>query len=279
MAKQAVIGLGTASAVLITLGLVFFFVQGNQPEYRVRYDKQCPGSSCDVMINVDEKMKGRIELRYELTKFYQNNRRYAISRVDTQLAGEYVNFDGMSIADPYRSHDDSSDPSDWILPCGLVALTAFNDSFTWNSDPVLFKETGIAFKAELDDLFRPLNEEYGSVGDQWLANSSVFSGAQDEHFITWMRTSFLPTVTKTYAICDGCTIEAGQYGVQIDDRYPTEGFGGEKWLILTVVTPLGTRSIYLGLLYLVSGGIIAVYTLVLLIASLVRPRAMGEPFP
>lgn len=273
--KEGMILMAVAAAVCIGLGLVFYFTLNGQSRYVKRYDNICElDTDCTVTFDVKERMSGRIELKYELTKFYQNHRRYIYSRVDEQLNGEYVDYSGMSSCSVYRSTG-SEDPQEWILPCGLFALSALNDSFTWNGNHH-FTETGIAFESELDGLFKDLNSEY-KTGHKWLENNTAFPGGlRNEHFIVWMRASFMPTLSKLYAICDHCTIEPGRYTVNINNVYPTSHFQGEKRIVLEEVSLLGSKNIYLGAIYMICGAICGIYALVILIISILKPREVGE---
>ena len=279
----AILMLIISCLILLALGLLFFFLQNGYNEVRVRYDDKCTeyNQLCEVEFDVEEDMSGYLEMRYELTKFHQNHRRFGFSRIDEQLAGDYVDFDGMSNCKPYRSHNDSSDPSQWILPCGLFALSVFNDTYTvtHNDGSAIpaFTEEGIAYPSERDYLYKPLNERY-TDGDKWLdALSDIFPGGMtNEHFMVWMRQSALPHLVKTYSICEDCEIPSGRYTLRVFNRYPTTSFNGEKYFVIAKVTTLGTHNIYLGVVYMVCGGICGIYALVLLISEMLCPRKMGE---
>ncbi|OHS94428.1 cell cycle control protein [Tritrichomonas foetus] len=276
----AIVMLFCCCAVLLAMGLVFFFLQNGYNEVRVRYDELCSGKkSCTLEVEVEKDLKGNLELRYELTKFYQNHRRFGFSRIDSQLAGDFVDFAGMSNAKPYRSIDDKPEMKNWILPAGLFALSVFNDTFPKKIGNAEFLESGIAYPSEIDYLYRPLNEKY-TEGYKWLEEnetSEIFvNGTADEHFMVWMRQSALPTVVKTYSHCDGCEIKAGKYSVTIQNRYPTTGFKGGKYFVISKVTTLGTQNTALGIIYIVCGAVCGIYAVVLLIAEAVAPRKMGE---
>ncbi|KAK8882141.1 hypothetical protein M9Y10_044781 [Tritrichomonas musculus] len=278
----AILVLLIVGAVLLALGLIFYFLQNDYNEIRYRYDDKCTeiNRQCTFEINVENQIKGDLEIRYELTKFYQNQRRYGFSRDDSQLKGEYQNYKEMSNCKPYRSEDDSSNPETWTLPCGIFALSVFNDSFRLSGNNVPpFTEEGIAYQSEIDDLFKPLSDKY-QTGNKWLqdlSDQNIFPGAgTNEHFIVWMRQAALPTIVKTYAKCDGCTLEQGKYTVTVQNRYPTTSFKGGKYFVIAKVTTLGTHNIYLGIIYIVCGSICCLYSIILLITELTIPRKMGE---
>ena len=82
-------------------------------------------------------MKAPVYIYYELSNFYQNHRRYVKSRDDDQLAaGNGVN----PSASAYSTNCDPRSTSSYtglggkvtekqLYPCGLVALSVFNDTF------------------------------------------------------------------------------------------------------------------------------------------------------
>lgn len=272
--KGAILLFAIGGCVLLLLGLVFFFVARGQFEARIRYDDVCElNSRCEFEVALPGRVSGRVELRYELDGFYQNHRRFGLSRIDSQLMGQFVDFAGMANAAPYRSVGDSENMSDWILPCGLFAVSVFNDSFSVSGGD--FSETGLTFSAERERLFQPLSREYTS-GRKWLDESDIFTGMQDEHFIVWMRTSFLPRVVKSYSVCEDCSLEGGPLKISVDSRYPTSEFGGSKSVVVSSVNGLGSKNQFLGIAYMSSGAVCAAYSLFLLIVFLVYPRELGQ---
>lgn len=55
------------------------------------------------------------------------NRRYVKSRNDPQLRGSIVDsYSSLEDCDPRKSKDNSEDPKDLYLPCGLIAWSMFN---------------------------------------------------------------------------------------------------------------------------------------------------------
>jgi hypothetical protein len=214
-----------------------------------------------------------IELGYQLTHFYQNHRRFSLSRIDDQLRGDYVDFDGMSNCRPHRSKDDSSDPADWYLPCGIFALSVFSDKFVW-ADSDIFRDDTIAYDSEIQWLFRNLSSEY-ETGIRWL--DELFpNGTRNPHFISWMRTSFLGTVSKVYARSENTAVREGQYEVLIENRYREDRFGGEKFLTLAEVSPFGKKNPFLGIAYMAVGGLCIASALMVILSELIIPRRLGE---
>lgn len=113
-----------------------------------------------------------------------------------------------------------------VYPCGLIANSVFNDTF---SQPVLvdggqtynFTDKGITWKNEYKK-YEPAG--YGSVADvvpppNWALRYpdgyTAFPDLRaDEHFQVWMRTAGLPTFRKLFFRNDDETMAAGRYRIQ-----------------------------------------------------------------
>ena len=260
----------------VIFGVLFILLNAKSHEYEVRYDDSCPVSEnpCPVQIDIKEDMKGTVKLQYKLTSFHQNHRRLIFSRLYYQLIGDFVDFDGMVNAKPYRSINDSPEMKNWILPSGAFAWFAFNDTISWTSTKQTFDENKTVYPEEQDFLFQPLNEKY-TEGFKWIDNHSVFTGMTDPHFIVWMRTSAELPVVKDWGICENCEIPKGRYQIEIQSNYPTDLFDGEKYVVVTEMTALGDRSASLGIAYCAFAGVCFVCALVMVIAELAAPRKMG----
>ncbi|KAH0791412.1 cell cycle control protein [Histomonas meleagridis] len=264
--------------ITLALGIFFYINHNDNRPVEVRYDNLCPYTTqnCTVPINIPKRLSGHIQIKYKLTNFYQNHRRFDMSKSEEQLAGSYVSFSSLSNCAPYRSIGDVDNQSLYYLPCGLFPLTVFNDTFTWLSDPSMFSESGIAFSSEKEDLYKNISSEY-TAGIRWLDESPLFpGGSTDEHFIVWMRTGALPTIVKPYSHCNDCTIEPGNYSIEIDSNYPTEHFGGYKYIMVVEEKTLRSDENLLGYAYMVCGAVTLAYAIVLGIAELVAPRPLGE---
>ena len=267
--------------ICLILGIVFYLVLNEAPYYETRYDNldECKiGQTCDVIIDVKKKMTGKIYLQYKLTKFYQNHRLYKSSVSESQLAGDYVDYKGMKNCKPYRSEDDDSSPEKWYLPCGVFPMSVFNDKLTWTNESMKFSEDGLTYKVERESLFKPLSSKY-KAGLKWLEanNDTIFPGNQtNPHFIIWMRTQTLPTFSKIYAVCKDCTIPVGKYTVKVQNNFETSSFSGTKSIVLTKTTPAGPHQIFLGIAYIVIGGVCVLFAIFLLITVLVFPSRATE---
>jgi hypothetical protein len=260
---------GIATA-LITLGFGIYFLsrRNSIPDLEFRYDLTCPLSNftCRFPISIPRNLEGTIHFQYKLTPYPQNHRRLILSRVPDQLRGDFVDFDDVKTAKPFRSIDDSPDPENWILPSGAFAYYAFNDTFTLPFD---FDEASIAFPEETSYTFQPLNALYEN-STKWIENSPAFPGNEtDPHFIVWMRTSATQTIVKDYAICQNCVIKQGDYFIEINANYPADFFRGEKSIVFAE-DPVNSQ--YLCIVSLTVAAVSFLYGVVWLCADLVAPR-------
>lgn len=88
-----------------------------------------------LSFTIKDTMKAPVFLYYKLENFYQNHRRYATSRSDTQIGGRSTYYETVSgdcwpivsYAEKQDS-DDAKNPTNVYNPCGLVAWSMFNGS-------------------------------------------------------------------------------------------------------------------------------------------------------
>jgi hypothetical protein len=267
------------SAILLISGILCTLAYNSSHEYEQRYDHICPVGNeeeCIVSFSIPEELSGRISFSYKLTQFHQNHRRFVYSRSASQLQGVYVPYSDLSACKPYRSVDDSPEPENWILPSGAFAHFIFNDTIYWDNETQLaWDEWAITFKTEWGWTYMPLSEEY-TTGIKWMRNNTVFPLSfeypeQDPHYIRWMRTDASQTVVKEIAICEDCTIPAGEYEIRVISRYPTSIYGGEKWIVITETMSIGDRSRYLGVVQLVTSGVMFLFTVFLIVVRFAFP--------
>jgi len=250
---------------------------------------------CKIQFYVPEKLPAPVLLYYQLTNFYQNHRRYVKSFDAGQLNGEYRDnktIDG-SDCEPLQLGEDGKA----YYPCGLIANSIFNDTIfsplalNWPGETGNYtyemKNTSIAWGAD-KELYKKLDLKdypYGSVVPPmyWRERYPVYNETfpypdlhTDEAFQVWMRTAGLPTFSKLARRNDNLTMEAGRYQVDVYDYFPVRIFDGTKSILLSTRTIMGGKNPFLGIAYVVVGGLCIVLGALFTATHLIKPRKLGD---
>ncbi|KAG1882915.1 ligand-effect modulator 3 family [Suillus subluteus] len=257
------------------------------PQFAYYYNDTAPEAqkhSCYIQFDVVSDLAAPVFQYYKLTNFYQNNRRYVQSLDTSQLQGDYVSAGTLS------------GNGKAIYPCGLIANSVFNDTFSnltfmsgdssGNSD-YNFTSSGIAWPGEakkysatsgytnnLDEVVPPPN--WALRFPSYPNASSIPNLQADEHFQNWMRTSGLPTFSKLYGRNDTGTLLAGQYQVLVYMNYPVQGYKGTKSLIISTVSWIGGKNPFLGWAYVAASAVFVFLALVGTIRHVLKPRRLGD---
>lgn len=255
---------------------------------------QITDCKCELEFTIDEKLEGTVYLYYKLTNFFQNHRVYVKSRDNSQLSGktDLTASDLDQNCEPYRSIEKGGVQVP-IAPCGTIANSMFNDTFDISNENtfVPISRTGIAWTTDHNIKFK--NPSYSQCDGKDLScnfgNNSAVTGVQqtakpiywgqpvyelppsgdenqsgykNEPLEVWMRTAAFPTFRKLYGkLEDG--LAAGDYKIDIKYNYPTKGFSGEKFFVITQMTWAGGKNPFLGIAYIVVGSLSLVAAVVL----------------
>lgn len=255
-----------------------------------------PYPLCTVEFSIPEDMGPPVLFYYHLTSFYQNHRRYVKSFLDKQLKGDAI--DGATVngsdCDPL-THDLSTtiNPRP-IYPCGLIANSLFNDTFTnpvllntqsgdnktytmtnkgiaWSSDTALYGKT----KYNYSQIVPPPNWKERYPND-YNENNPPPDLASDQAFMVWMRTAGLPDFSKLYQRNDVDVMSTGRYQVDILNNFPSDIYQGTKSIIISTRTVMGGRNPFLGIAYIVVGGICLLLGALFTATHLFKPRKLGD---
>lgn len=188
-------------------------------------------TQCTLEFHIGHDLKPPVLFYYKLTNFYQNHRRYAKSFSTDQLSGSALSaktLDGGDCA-PLTSVDGKP-----YYPCGLVANSMFNDTFSnlellntvagsSNGTYAMNNKTGIAWSSD-KDLYGTTKYKWSDVAvpPNWKQRyPNDYSDdyhpdiENDEALQVWMRLAGLPTFSKLAQRNDDETMVAGNYRLNI----------------------------------------------------------------
>ncbi|KAI0134216.1 lem3 cdc50 family protein [Xylariales sp. AK1849] len=250
---------------------------------------------CILEFQLPEDLQPPVLFYYHLTNFYQNHRRYVKSFYDKQLKGDAVTTQNVKDSDctPLTVDEDGKP----YYPCGLIANSLFNDTFdspillttgnsspeeaynmttdnvAWSSDTVLYGN--LSSDTPLTDVRPPPNWQKQYPNGQYTAEVPP-PDLQDPHFMVWMRTAGLPSFSKLYMRNDTTAMRTGTYSIDIISEFPTSEYQGTKSIIITTKTVIGGKNPFLGIAYIVVGGICIVLGGVFTVTHLIKPRKLGD---
>ncbi|XP_038622263.1 cell cycle control protein 50C-like isoform X1 [Tachyglossus aculeatus] len=235
------------------------------------FEKEC---DCSIPFSISKKMKGNVFLYYKLHNFYQNHRRYVISRSDAQLLGENVKKVESTCA-PFTAYANGTP----ISPCGAIANSMFNDTILLFYHPndstritVPLLKSGITWWTDKHVKFqnpksRNLSAAFAGTARPPYWNKPIYeldekdwknNGFTNDDFIVWMRVAAFPTFKNLYRrlsriqqFAEG--LPAGNYSFTISYNFPVTRFKGEKGVLLSTVTWSGGSNIFLGVAYITTG--------------------------
>ncbi|KAL8800114.1 MAG: hypothetical protein Q9200_007347 [Gallowayella weberi] len=262
--------------------------------YKYRnYTPKDPTPMCSIQFTIPHELDPPVFLYYRLTNFYQNHRRYVKSLDTNQLKGDAVPSSTIasSNCDPLRN--DGSTPKKPYYPCGLIANSLFNDSFiqpvllntrgnnrmnqtynmtnkgiAWESDKALYGPT----KYKPTDIAVPPNWKKQYPDEGYSDENPPPNLEEYEEFQVWMRTAGLPAFSKLAMRNDKEKMACGTYQLDIIDNFNVTIYGGTKSILISTKTVMGGKNPFLGIAYIVVGGICILLGALFTITHLIKPR-------
>jgi hypothetical protein len=248
---------------------------------------------CTLQFSIPNDIGPPVYLYYRLSNFYQNHRRYVKSLDTDQLKGEALSnssIDGSSCNPLELDHNGKA-----YYPCGLIANSIFNDtlnspvavnqaggqsseqyrmtnkSVAWGSDAALYKKT----KYTNQQVSPPPNWRK-RYPNGYTDETPIPDLAEYEEFQVWMRTAGLPTFSKLALRNDNETMKQGIYQMEIYDFFPVKIYDGKKAILISTRTVVGGKNSFLGIAYVVLGGLCIVLGVLFTVAHLIKPRKLGD---
>ncbi|CAG7935030.1 unnamed protein product, partial [Penicillium olsonii] len=265
------------------------------PTWQRSIDNSTDATTCTLRFYIPDDLPAPVFMYYRLTNFYQNHRRYVQSLDLNQLKGDAVSYGTLKggTCDPLAVNETSSKP---IYPCGLIANSMFNDSIgnpqyhspegsaNGNPDPYNMTKTGIAWQSdkELIKTTKYTPEEvspppnWGWALDNGSYTKTMRELQDNEDFLVWMRTAGLPSFSKLSRRNDNESMSAGLYSLAIVDYFNVTEYSGTKSILISTRTALGGKNPFMGIAYVVVGGVCVLLGALFTVAHLVRPRKLGD---
>lgn len=247
---------------------------------------------CQIQFLVPHKIKGPLYFFYRLENFHQNHRRYAKSYSEDQLNGEAASINDIKDTAGLNCQPLSVNEDGQIYyPCGLIANSFFNDTFSstltavnGSSSDYAMTNEGIAWSHN-DRRFKKTKYNYKDIAPppNWVKrypNGYNSTNVPDiltwGEFQNWMFTSAFADFQKLVLRNDDDAIEAGTYQVSVGLHFPVLPYKGKKHISLSQRSPIGGKNYFLGFSWIVCGGICFVLAILALIINALRPHRMGD---
>ena len=242
------------SIFFIIMGILILIFTGMVKEYKFRYTCKCENNNdicqCVVFASIPEEMKSPIMIYYQLNDFRENHRFYMDNKSDKQLKGEQASKDDLekdcenSLYNSDFEFADNLPPHDIAFPCGLKAKSFFQDvidTFKISGRTVNITREELAYKSDIDSFSKVKNDN-----SHWL-------DINNEQFMIWMRVSPFENPRKLWAKIEGVDIPKDSTIIVTINQTNYKNF--EKYLIISTRNVFGGKSSFLGICYIVFGGL------------------------
>jgi len=272
-------GMIVIGIICLPIGIAILAAANSIVEIRARYDDQCVGKTlCTISLDAPTAdMKAPLYFYYELDNFYQNHRRYVKSRADGVLAGTAMTTKVAAEKDAASCDPAEHAPGGGIMyPCGLIASSYFNDSFSLLVNGVALEDdnwdkTKIAWKSDVTKRFVDKTADAQKFG--WNLVDGFFgydlpAQLYNSDFIVWMRTAGLPHFKKLYRKVATRDIMAGEsLTVQIENLFhhgDDQVGGGSKWVSISTSSWIGGPNLCLAVTFIIVGCISILLAVILI---------------
>lgn len=268
----------------------------NKPQWKLSTDESQmfddERTVCQVQFDIPEGLSAPIYLFYRLHRFHANHRRYVKSFSEDQITGSAASENTIKTAVGQNCEPMSVDDEGRIIyPCGLIANSMFNDTYTtllkgvngtdkdydmteegiaWETDKNRFQKTKYSYK----DVVPPPNW-YKRYPNGY--NETNFPDiSQWYQFQNWMHTAGFPTFNKLALRNDNDKLESGTYEISIGLHFPVLPYKGKKYIYFSQRSVIGGKNDFLGISWMVGGCVCFLVGISLLIVNFIKPRKTGD---
>ncbi|KAG7194882.1 uncharacterized protein KQ657_003990 [Scheffersomyces spartinae] len=248
---------------------------------------------CRIQFEIPHDIKPPILFFYRLKKFYANHRRYVKSFSEDQLNGKAADYDTINNNIGQNCQPMSRNSQGQIYyPCGLIANSLFNDTYgsglqavNGSSTDFSLTNKGIAWSTE-KNRFKKTKYNYTQVvpPPNWFKrypngyNETNMPDLSTWYELqNWMKPAALPDFVKLALKNKEDTLKKGKYEVAVGLHFPVIPYRGSKYLYLSTRSVIGGKNYFLGISWIVAGGLCLLLASALLIVNLVKPRKNGDP--
>ena len=238
----------------IIMGILILIFTGMIKEYKFRYTCECENNNdvcqCVVFASIPEEMKSPIMIYYQLNDFRENHRFYMDNKSDKQLKGEQVSIEDLekdcenSLYNRDFEFSNNPNPNGIAFPCGLKAKSFFQDvidTFKISGRTVDITREDLAYKSDIDSFSKVENDN-----SHWL-------DINNEQFMIWMRVSPFENPRKLWGKIEGVDIKKDSIITVTINQTNYKNF--DKYLIISTRNVFGGKSSFLGICYIVFGGL------------------------
>eukprot|EP00253_Pinus_taeda_P012335 PITA_12335 len=168
-----------------------------------------------------------------------------------------------------------------IIPCGLIAWSLFNDTYNFSrgNTSLTVNRKDISWKSDREHKYGknvfPNNFQNGTLVGGATLNPSIPLSEQED-LMVWMRPAAFPTFRKLYGRIEEDLKENDSITVNLFNNYNTYTFGGTKKVVLSTTNFLGGKNNFLGIAYIIVGGLCFVLAMVVFLMHIIKPRPLGD---
>lgn len=265
----------SASLLFYTFGFPLYVLSENVIEVSKRYDDICPiNSKCTITLDVDKKIPEPVFIYYQLSNYYQNHRLYVRSRSYTQLHNGKNSQTELDRCVPAKYNKDFEsytpktrydklNPDSVAIPCGMIARSVFNDTYTIKEYSEYVDHDDIVYESDKDIWIN------GDKKKQWRDI--------DDNLRVWMKISLFSNFRKLWGKITK-DVEKGKLTVVVDNFYNVDEWNGEKRLVLSNASAFGGKNSALGIIFIVAGSFCMLCSLVFAVTGVIyKPKIRDDP--